>query len=320
MKKSNYTIIAIIVTVLIITFNFFSCRRKQSALLEHFPEYVLAKDIQNHKWFNEERITILNYSNDVMEIGISPDGEFLLFNDNKKPDKDMHWSRRIDDRTYKYQGKVQNTVSKKVDGTPSFDGKGNIYFTTLNSYPNSFNTIFIAKFQDGVALDPLPVKGNIYVTNKNRPHKFWVTLDPDISDDGNLLFYSEGQFHPPLEFPYPYNVRGAKKVNGVFVKMGDRIFKNINTDNLEYAPAISSDGLEIFFTRVGKINGRLKMVGIFTAKRNTTNEPFEKPEKIMAITGAAEAPVLSGDETMIYYHRMDQGVFKAYRITRRQLQ
>ena len=105
--------------------------------------------------------------------------------------------------------------------------------------------------------------------------------------------------------------------NGEFVKLDDRILANINTDSLEYAPTISTDGLEIFFSRISKVDGRPKFVGIYTAKRNSRNEPFAKPQKIMAITGDVEAPVLSGDETKLYYHRMERGVFKVFRVTRK---
>lgn len=321
MNGRNKTVIAAIIVMLIIALDFVSTRANQFSFLDQLPEYVPENDIQNHQWFNEEQIRILNYSGDAMEIGISPDGEYLLFNDRNKSNKDMHWSKRIDDRTYIYQGKVKNTVSKKVDGTPSFDGNENIYFTTLKTFFNSYKSIYVAKFRDGAALDPVPVKGNIYKENQNQPHRLWISLDPDISDDGKLLFYSEGRFDPRADFPYPFNVKGAKKVKGEFVKMDDRIFENINTDSLEYAPTISSDGLEIFFSRIGKVNGRSKMIGIFTARRKSTDEPFAIPEKIMAISGNVEAPVLSGDETKLYYHRMDRrGVFKVYRVTRKKLQ
>jgi hypothetical protein len=178
----------------------------------------------------------------------------------------------------------------------------------------------MSKFQKGSALDPVPVNGNIYIQHRNQPNKFWVSLDPDISDDGRLLFYSEGRFDPRVGFPYPFNVRGAVRVDSKFVKMDDRMLENVNTDSLEYAPAISSDGLEIFFTRIGKVNGKPKMVGIYTAKRRSMEEPFAKPEKIAAITGQVEAPVLSGDENRIYYHRLVRGVFKVYRVTRKQRQ
>jgi Tol biopolymer transport system component len=294
------------------------CRKNLLETLSQMPEYDEDNVTQNHEWFNEEKVEILGYSGDTMEIGISPDGRYLLFNDRNKDDKDMHWSIRIDDRSYRYQGKVKNTVSQKVDGTPSFDAKGNVYFTTLKNYPDSNKSIYTARFRDGVAMAPVPVNGNIYVKLKKRSKQYWISLDPDISDDGRFLFYSEGRFIPGVGFPYPFNVRGAVKIDNEFIKIDDQILKEINTDNLEYAPTVSSDGLEIFFARIGKVNGMPKMVGIFTARRKSINEPFFRPEKIIAITGNVEAPVLSGDENKLYYHRMEHGVFKVYRVSRKQ--
>ena len=161
-----------------------------------------------------------------------------------------------------------------------------------------------------------PVKGNIYI--RNIPQQgTWISLDPDISDDGSLLFYSEGRFSPGVGFPYPFNVRGAVRKGSGFTRVDDRILANVNTDSLEYAPAISANGLELFFTRISRVNGRPEMVGIYTARRKTVSEPFSRPEKIMAITGEVEAPVLSGDENRLYYHRMNNGAFRVYRVTRR---
>jgi hypothetical protein len=290
----------------------------QRDILAQMPTYRPEKDIPNNAWGKEERVTILGYSADAMEVGISQDGRYLLFNDRNKPNKDMHWAERIDDTTYQYKGKVRNTVTPTVDGTPSFDAVGNIYYTSLKSYPKDVRTIYKAIFKDGAALNPIPVEGDIYVTDRNRRGKeLWVSLDPDISDDGAFLFFSEGRFRPGVGFPYPFKVRGAKKVNGKYLKIDDRILANINTNNMEYAPAISSNGLELFFARIGKVKGRPKMIGIFVAKRKSPQEPFSRPQKIMAITGDVEAPVLSGDEKHLYYHRMDGDRFSVYRVTRK---
>jgi hypothetical protein len=290
----------------------------QRAVLKQMPTYHPKEDMPNNEWYNEEQVTIRGYSADAMEVGISQNGRYLLFNDQKKPNKDMHWAERIDDTNYQYKGKVKNTVTPKVDGTPSFDAAGNVYFTSLKSYPEDLRTIYIARFKDGAALNIDPIEGNIYITNQNmHGQEYWVSLDPAISDDGTFLFYSEGRFCPGVGFPYPFKVRGAQKVDGKYLKIDDRILANVNTKNMEYAPAITSNGLELFFTRVGKVNGRQKMIGIFVAQRKSLKEPFSIPEKITAITGDVEAPALSGDEKHLYYHRMDSGRFRIYRVTRK---
>ncbi|MFH1023896.1 MAG: hypothetical protein V1809_10985 [Planctomycetota bacterium] len=317
--RSFFTSIAVSVTTILVLCNYGCAGQAMHEVLAQMPEYRPEADIPNNDWHNEERVTIRDYATDAMEIGISQDGRYLLFNDRNEPDKDMHWAKRIDDMTYQYKGKVKNTVSPTVDGTPSFDAASNLYFTSLKSYPKDFRTIYIAEFKDGVALKPVPIEGDIYITDRNRIGKeYWVSLDPDVSDDGTFLFYSEGRFCPGVGFPYPFKVRGALKVNGKYLKIDDRILANINTRNLEYAPAISSNGLELFFARIGKVNGRPKFIGIFVARRESVQEPFSRPNKIMAITGDVEAPVLSGDENHLYYHRMDGGRFMVYRVTRKE--
>ena len=267
----------------------------------------------NHEWSNEELITVEGYDGNAMEIGISADDAYLLFNDKQKPNKDMHWASRMDDRTYRYEGKVKNTVSPTVDGTPSFDGGDTLYFTTLKTMPQDGKSMYKARFVDGVAIDLTPIEGDIYVLGENKPGKRWISLDPDISDDGMSLYYSEGYFSGGM-FPHPFNVRGATLTNGRFMKMDDAILAHVNTDDLEYAPAISADGLELYFTRVDA--KALNPLGIFVAKRTSKTEPFGMPEKIEAITGLVEAPVLSGDEKSLYYHRMHRGKFRVFRVTR----
>lgn len=265
----------------------------------------------NHDFYKEELIEIKGYKGNAMEVGLSKDKEYLLFNDRVKPNKDMHWAKRINDTTYQYKGKVANTVTRSVDGTPSFDARGNLYYTSLGSYPrNGLKSVYRSKFKDGVAIDPKIIEG-IYV---GKPR--WISLDPDISWNGKYLFYTEGYFDGgPV--PKKMNVRGTKVVDGKFVRLNEQLFSNINTSELEYAPAISSNGLELFFTRAGDKNGRLGIIGIYVSRRSSLTEPFGVPERIAAITGTVEAAALSACEKQVYYHRMDGGRYKVYRVTRK---
>lgn len=319
-RKTNRSMRAVSTAAgLLISLRIVGCASPEpTGVLDRLPEYTPERDALNTEWVDEEPIAIHGYDGDAMEPGISPDGRYLLFNDRNDPDKDMHWSERVGARTYRYGGRVENTVSDVVDGTPSFDGGGTLYFTTLKAFPGSARTIYRAGFADGAALDPTPVDGDIYVEGRNEPPAFWISLDPAITDDGALLFYSEGRFAPGTPVPYPFNVRAARSDGAAFRRLDDAVLAHVNTDNLEYAPEISADGLELFFTRIAKVDGVLTMVGVYAATRGSTDEPFGPPARIAAITGNVEAPVLSGDENHLYYHRLDAGVFRVYRVTRRQ--
>lgn len=91
---------------------------------------------------------IRGYTEDAMEVGISADGTFLLFNDRNEPNKDLYWAKKISDTRYDYRGKVKNMVSNTVDGTPSFYGLGNAFNTSLKNflrYRRSGGTRFIQR-------------------------------------------------------------------------------------------------------------------------------------------------------------------------------
>ncbi len=82
-----------------------------------------------------------------------------------------------------------------------------------------------------------------------------------------------------------------------------RIMANVNTDGMEYAPEVSSDLLELWFTRVIMKGGPMSV--IFGATRNNVDEPFTNVGVHPSITGPAEAPTLTADDNTMYYHCMD---------------
>lgn len=89
----------------------------------------------------------------------------------------------------------------------------------------------------------------------------------------------------------------------------------------EYTENLVKQNHEWFNEEVIEIlcySGDAMEIGIYTARRKSTSEPFGIPEKIMAISGDVEAPALSGDEIRLYYHRLERGMFKVYRIIRKQ--
>ena len=158
--------------------------------LAMLPEHDPSSVVPNGEWTNQEPIVIRGYEDDAMEVGISPDGRFLLFNDRNKPNKDMHWSVRVSERTYEYKGKVKNTITSKVEGTPSFDGDGTLYFITMGEFPRDIRSLHRARFENGEAKDITELEGDIYRESPNLPVNMWISLDPDVNDDGTLLFYS----------------------------------------------------------------------------------------------------------------------------------
>lgn len=264
---------------------------------------------------NEQLVDIQGYNGDAMEVGVSPDEKYLFFNDNvsNSPQKDLHWAEFAAGK-FVYKGKLQGVNSSAVDSSPEMDSAENFYFTTLVNYGESRSTTLRkAKFENGSVKDLQTISGNIYV-NKVR----WVSLDPDTTADGGTLVFSEGFFDNSP--PSVMNLRLAHRENGGGYTLDpnqDLILRNINTDKLEFAPAISANSLELFFTRMDKSKNNLdEKFSIMVARRSSLNETFCLPEKVGTINGYVEAPTLSGDEKTLYYHKLSDGKFRIFKVTR----
>jgi hypothetical protein len=93
------------------------------------------------------------------------------------------------------------------------------------------------------------------------------------------------------------------------------ILAAINTDDLEYAPSISLDQREIFFTRLALDT---LTTSLYRSERSDINLAWSPPLKLTAISGFVEGAVLSPDEKSLYYHRLNEstGKFEIYRVTR----
>ncbi len=254
----------------------------------------------NQEWGDDRVVTIKGYEGDAMEPFISRDGKFLFFNDDKTDakDKDMFWAKRINDYTFDFQGEIKNVNSKAVDGVPSMDDSGRFYFMSAKDYGLFHkNTVFSGRFEDGAVTDIVPLP------QLALGKLGWLNMDIEISADGQTLYSTQTHFGRegiPVESYFFY----ARKEGDAFVPQADsaEIFAALNKDKVIYAASISRDETEIFYTRLlpGFIFQSL------VAKRKDAKHPFGEPEVLSAITGFAEAPALSPDETMLYYHKKSE--------------
>ncbi len=258
---------------------------------------------------NPERVSIGGYEDHAMEPFISRDGKYLFFNNSNAPgvNTEIHYATRIDDLNFEYQGILKGSSSDKLEGVPSMDNNGNLYFVSIRTYFDDFQTIYHGAFAEG------EIRNVGYVAGISKKKLGHLNFDLEVSADGNTIYFVDGVFSGK-PFPDQANIAIAVKRGGEFVRLGNStdIFKNINTKTLEYAPAISKDELEIFFTRLID----RKRLGIFRAVRKNTDAPFDKPEWISSIKGHIEAPTFSPDENSLYYHKKEKGKFVIYRVTR----
>ena len=104
---------------------------------------------------NPEPVKIVGYQGHAMEPFISRDGRYLLFNNLNQPSEntDLHWAEGIAPRTFLYRGKIDGTNTGALEGVPTMDRDGTLYFVSTRSYEKTLSTIYRAKFAAGRARD-----------------------------------------------------------------------------------------------------------------------------------------------------------------------
>jgi hypothetical protein len=115
----------------------------------------------------------------------------------------------------------------------------------------------------------------------------------------------------------------VRNTKGEFNKApnSDEILRTVNTEALEYAPGLSSDGLELYFTRAATPqqlakNDGMPFIQTMIATRQSTNEPFGTPARLTAIEGFCEAPSITLDRKQLFFHKKVGKHFRIFRVTR----
>jgi len=259
-----------------------------------------------------ERVVIEGYEDHAMEPFLSRDDQILFFNNSNDPktNTDLHWAERRTATRFVYRGPVHGANTSKLEGVPSMDRNGTLYFVSTRSYRRTLSTIYRAQFQSGRAIDVRIADG------LSRRKLGQLNFDVEVSSDGTYLFAVDGQFDGG-SIPKTADIFVARRTKASFKRFPNsaEILAHINTSALEYAPAISADGLELFFTRMTSTLFQRKLT-IMLARRSSIAAPFEKPSTIEAIRGFVEAPTISSDGLSLYYHRKIDGVHRIYRVTR----
>ena len=86
-----------------------------------------------------QRVTIRSYNGDAMEPFITKDGQYLLFNNRNDPstNTNLHFAVRVDGLTFQYRGEIKGVNTPVLEGVPSLDRKGNLFFVSVRSYINT---------------------------------------------------------------------------------------------------------------------------------------------------------------------------------------
>ena len=235
-------------------------------------------------------VTIQGYRATAMEPFISRDDHYLLFNtSNQSADiAALQYATRVSNQKFTYQGAVGGTNElSALSGTPSMDDAGTLYFVSPRSYPETLSTVYAGAFTAG------QVTGVHLVSGVTGGVPGTVDFDVEVSPDGASLYVSVGQFGggsaPSSARPRP--LRQKRQLLRPRLPL-ERDPPAVNKKGmLSYAASISTDGLELFFTRAKPGGG---VPGIYRAVRPTTSAPFGHVQRVAAISGFAEAPSLSG--------------------------
>ena len=287
---------------------------------------------------NPRAVTISGYDGDAMEPYISRDGSTLFFNNlnastlsnGDENDTNIHYATRIDDFTFEYIGPVigaseDNIMQQnELEGVPTMDSGRRFYFIRTIDYLDNtsedyLRSIYSADYANG-SLTNIQSVANLRTDRQagEAPVPGELNFDVEIHQGGQVLYFVQGIFSGNA-FPDEANIGIANKDAEEFIvdAASDDLFEQINTNNLEYAAAISANQLELYFTRASG-NSLLGFdFEILVATRDSLSEPWQTPVKIEAIQGeVTEGPSITADGALLYYHQKVDGIFQIFVVSR----
>jgi hypothetical protein len=261
---------------------------------------------------NPTQVAIMGYTGDAMEPFISKDGRYLFFNSRNDPsvNTDIYYAARVDDQTFTFLGPLPGVNSPELDAVASLDSLGNFYFVSTRSYATTLSTIYSGQFSSN------GVNAVALVPGISLQQPGWVNFDAEISADGQTLWFDDGQFSSSGVLQAA-SIGIANRQGTAFLRQADSpmLLASVNASGLDYAPSISVDGLELFFTRVDSTTSGAKPA-IYRTTRTNTSAAFETPELVSAATGFVEAPSLTADGHLLYFHKMVNGTFVIFHLQR----
>lgn len=262
-------------------------------------------------------VTIEGLMFDAMEPFLSPDGTYLFFNNiNDGVDTKLFYATKVNDSTFTLAGELTGTGQTSefhLDAVPDMDSNGNFFWTSTRDYPAELDNLFHGVFNAGNVTVVARVRGDF---NLNTPG--WLIMDHGISLDGRFLYFNNARFDDQnCTGPCETRLGVAEKVNATtfnILSNSESILANINdAAYVYYAPCISSDDLELYYTRYAKgaITASTSLE-ICVAIRNHVDDPFSMPQVLFSetISDLIEAPTLTTDKQIIYYHRKIPGSHK----------
>lgn len=270
---------------------------------------------QNYPLFgNETPVSIHGFTTDAMEPALSTDGNALFFNSlNDGITTSLHYASKVNDSVFNYIGLVpviNQTVTPRLDAVASLDSANNFYWVSLRTYPTYLENLHRIRFLSAGYSNFGRVYGDFYM---NQPG--YLIMDASVNYYGNELIYCNAYFNNCAGLPCKASMGIASKLNdSTFNKLANTstLMANINdTSNyIVYAPHITKDGLELYYTRLLKTGTQTEIV---VSVRSNTNTAFSVPTVLVTSPSIApEGPALSTDQSNMYYHKKSGSVYKLF--------
>lgn len=260
------------------------------------------------------KVEMIGYDGNIMEPFLSRDGNILLFNNlNSAPENtNLHWATKISNTTFQYNGEISGVNTADLEGVPTMDSSGNLYFVSTRNYETTLSTLYKANFSNGTATNVQLING------VSRLQPGWVNFDVEVSEDGQTLYFVDAQFGLTGN-PKTADIVIATKNGTGFQRLSNssEIMQNVNTDALEYAACISANQLELYFTRVAVPLTAASFPELFISTRPNVNEPFGVPYRIQIIKGFVEAMTIAPDLRTFYFHKKEGTRFVLYMVRRK---
>ena len=265
---------------------------------------------------NPVQITINGYSSDAMEPFISPDGNTLFFNSiNDGNNTKIYYATKVNSNTFTFEGELDGaneTQAAQLNAVADLDALNNFYWTSVRDYPAKTDNLHHGIYTNGAVYDIGRVQGDFYNTNPG-----WLVMDHGISHDGQFLYYNNARFDEtncagPCE-TFLGIAKWTDDKNFMKTADSDLILQNINNSNyIYYAPCITTDNLELYYTRFAAGNvGINTLAEICVATRASATDAFSSPTVLFSNTvgnGIIEAPTLTTDKQLMYYHQKVNGL------------
>lgn len=245
-------------------------------------------------------VIVTGFSGEAMEPFVSRDGRFLFFNTRNDPgvNTNILFAER-DGAGWHYRGELAGTVSPELDGTPTMSADGRFCFVSTRSYFKTMVTVHCGTF-DGRQVSRVTPQAGLAAAKVGL-----LTFDVDVSADGRSMIFAEGTFSGG-SVPDAADLHLATWTGQGYVRDAgaDRLFAKINRPDLEYAPALSADGLTLYFTRMSGF-WIFRSARIYVARRAALDEPFGAPELFAPAEGFVEGPTLTPDGAVVFHKRVD---------------